>query len=131
MTLAVVYVKKLHEGAHSRPPASHSTERERETAQFSLTQLAHGLDTLVVCLHTSQVWIQLMTSICVLGSQSTQQLLSHGWFVFQGSENICRLSLIINRAAAQVQKDKMDLDCKSGPVSVPSALDMTDSDDEL
>ena len=57
------------------------------------------------------------------------QLLSHESCV-QGSENVCRWSLIVNRTAAKLQKEKLNKAIKSGPVRVPSALDITDSDDD-
>ncbi|KAL0032804.1 hypothetical protein WJX77_000510 [Trebouxia sp. C0004] len=48
----------------------------------------------------------------------------------QGSENVCKLGLIINRSAAKKQKDKINKALKSGSEPVQSALDMTDSSDE-
>ncbi len=57
-------------------------------------------------------------------------LLSHACLVFRGQRTFCKLSLIVNRTAAKVQKEKMNKDVKSGPARVQSALDMTDSDDE-
>jgi hypothetical protein len=48
----------------------------------------------------------------------------------QGSENVCKLGLVINRSAAKKQKDKISKALKSGPEPVQSALDMTDSSDE-
>lgn len=48
----------------------------------------------------------------------------------QGSEDVCKLGLIINRSAAKKQKDNINKALKSGPEPVQSALDMTDSSDE-
>ena len=48
----------------------------------------------------------------------------------QGSENVCKLGLIINRMAAKNQTDKINKASKSGPEPVQSALDMTDSSDD-
>ncbi|DBB10667.1 TPA: hypothetical protein ACH3X3_007171 [Trebouxia sp. C0006] len=48
----------------------------------------------------------------------------------QGSENVCKLGLVINRSAAKKQKDKISKALKSGPEPVQSALDMIDSSDE-
>lgn len=48
----------------------------------------------------------------------------------QGSENVCKLGLVINRSAAKKQKDKISKALKSGPEPVQSALDITDSSDE-
>jgi len=41
------------------------------------------------------------------------------------------LSLIVNRTAAKLQKKNINKEIESGPVLVQSALDMTDSGDEL
>ena len=48
----------------------------------------------------------------------------------QGSEQVCRLSLIINRSAAKRQKEKFRKVRNAGPAQVQSALAMTDSDDD-
>ena len=49
----------------------------------------------------------------------------------QGSGKICRLSLIVNRSAAKRQKEKFKELRSSGPAHVQSALDITDSDDDM
>jgi len=49
----------------------------------------------------------------------------------QGSEKVCRLSLIVNRSAAKRHKEKLKEVQNSGPAQAQSALDMTDSDDDM
>ena len=48
----------------------------------------------------------------------------------QGAENVCKLGLIINRMAAKKQKDNINMALESGPVTVLSALDMADSNED-
>ena len=49
----------------------------------------------------------------------------------QGSEKVCRLSLMVNRNAAKLQKDNFKKLRSSGPAQAQSALDMTDSNDDI
>ena len=49
----------------------------------------------------------------------------------QGFEKVFRLSLIVNRSAAKRQKEKFQKVRNSGPVQAQSALDMSDSDDDM
>ena len=49
----------------------------------------------------------------------------------QGSEKVYRLSLIVNRSAAKRQQEKLEKVRNSGPAQAQSALDMTDSDDDM
>lgn len=46
----------------------------------------------------------------------------------QGSEKVCRLSLIVNRSAAKRQKESLKEVQNSEPAKAQSALDMTDGD---